>query len=133
MHCIHYMHAPFSNKRAHGSVRMSETETKNSRLPAFRVSGDAGRWGRLQVEAGWFSLAVSQKFKKAGVQMMWESLGVYCTQEADGELIIRVIIFNRDWDSPLQIAHIVSRPEDGEDLLAPIGFNLDHVAATGLG
>lgn len=108
-------------------------ETKNPRLPAFRVSGDTGRWGKLQIEAGWFSISIAQKIRQAGEEMMWESLGVYCTQEMDGQLVIRVIIFNKDWDSPLQIARIASRPEDGEELLTPIGFNLDHIAARDLG
>ena len=118
------------------SISMSgQTEGKNLRLPPFRVTGDAGKWGKFQIDAGWFSFSVAQKFRQAGAEpeSMWESLGVYCTQELDGELVIRVIVFNKDWDSPLQIARIASRPEDGEELLTPIGFNLNHVAARDLG
>ena len=122
--------------RALWSMSMSgQPEGKNLRLPPFRVTGDAGKWGKFQIDAGWFSFAVAQKFRQAGAEPegMWESLGVYCTQELDGELVIRVIVFNKDWDSPLQIARIASRPEDGEELLTPIGFNLNHVAARDLG
>jgi hypothetical protein len=104
------------------------TGSKNLKPPPFRINGDAGKWGQLRIEAGWFSFTVAQKIRQAGAETMSESLGVYCGQELDGALVVRVIVFNPDWGAPLQIAKIVSRPDDPEELLTPVGFNLDHVA-----
>jgi len=35
-------------------------------------------------------------------------------EDEDGTLVIRVVVFNPDWDEPLQIANIKSRPQDGD-------------------
>src|SRR5262249_42947585 len=89
-----------------------------------RISGDAGKWGRIFVESKWAFFTAAQKIQRSGAVELHESVGVYCTQEMDGSLVIRVIIFNPDWDEPLQIATIECRLV--EDILAPLGFNLDH-------
>lgn len=99
-----------------------------SRLPEFRVSGDAGKWGQIRIDARWFSFTCEQRIRRAGVEEMCESVGLYCTQELDGALVLRVVVFNPDWDAPLQIARIESRPDDPKELLVPLGFNLDHIA-----
>jgi hypothetical protein len=39
------------------------------------------------------------------------------------------VVFNPDWDEPLQIACMRSRPGDTTGL-TPLGCNLDHVAAS---
>jgi hypothetical protein len=54
-------------------------------------------------------------------------VGVYAQEEEGGSLVVRVLVFNPDWDEALQIACIRSRPGDVAGLTA-LGCNLDHVA-----
>jgi hypothetical protein len=56
---------------------------------------------------------------------MWDSVGVYAKQNPDGVLIVEVLVFNPEWDEPLRIACIRSRPED-KSSLAPLVCGLDH-------
>ena len=103
----------------------------SGRLSEFRVSGDAGNWGRIFVESKWVLFTAAQRIRRADKVELHESVGVYCSQETDGALVIRVIIFNPDWDEPMQIARIESRPDSEEELLEPLGFNLDHTMLSG--
>ncbi|MGB6875384.1 MAG: hypothetical protein WBD87_05065 [Candidatus Acidiferrales bacterium] len=57
---------------------------------------------------------------------MWDSVAIESTAEQDSTLVLRVIVFNPDWDEPLQIASIRSRPQHLESR-TPLGCNLDHV------
>ena len=57
---------------------------------------------------------------------MWDSVAVESKDEEDGTLVLRVIVFDPDWDEPLQIASIRSRPHD-PDSLSALGRNLNHV------
>jgi hypothetical protein len=43
---------------------------------------------------------------------MWDSVAIESTVQQDGTLVLRVIVFNPDWDEPLQIASIRSRTQD---------------------
>lgn len=58
---------------------------------------------------------------------MWDSVAVEGKEDQDGTLVVRVLVFNPDWDEPLQIASIRSRPRD-PDFLSALGCNLNHVA-----
>jgi hypothetical protein len=58
---------------------------------------------------------------------MWDSVAIESTAQQDGTLVVRIIVFNPDWDEPLQIASIRSRPNE-PDCLTALGCNLDHVA-----
>ncbi|HYL64707.1 MAG TPA: hypothetical protein VE077_19000 [Candidatus Methylomirabilis sp.] len=102
----------------------------SARLPQFSVEVDAGQWGRLQVEAKWLTFTLAQKIRTKEAGQMFDSVGIYCTQEHNDALVIRVVIFHPDWAAPLQIARIESRPETQEELLEPIGINLNHVSLT---
>jgi hypothetical protein len=48
-------------------------------------------------------------------------------EQPDGSLLVRILIFNPDWDEPLQIASIQSRPDDA-DCSTSLGCNLNHVS-----
>jgi len=61
-----------------------------------------------------------------GAEEIWHSVGVYAKEDEDGTLVIRVLVFNPDWDEPLQIASIRSQPQEG-DCNTALGCNLDHV------
>lgn len=93
----------------------------------FRVSCDAAKAGRFLVETDSLWVRVDQRVLRRGTQEMWDSIAVEGKKEEDGTLVVRVLVFNPDWDEPLQIACIRSRPHDPE-CLTPLGCNLDHVA-----
>jgi hypothetical protein len=92
----------------------------------FEVHCKAGDVGQSCAGTA-LSVRVSQRVRRGGIEEMWDSVSVYAQEEEDGSLVVRVLIFNPDWDEPLQIACIRSRPGDAAGL-TPLGCNLDHVA-----
>ena len=94
---------------------------------AFRVSCDAGKVGHFQADTDSLWVRVGQRVRRRGTEEMWDSVGIESTAQQDGTLVLRIIVFNPDWDEPLQIASIRSRPHDPESLTT-LGCNLDHVA-----
>jgi hypothetical protein len=96
------------------------------RAASFRVSCDAAHTGHFQAETDSLWVRVGQRIRRRGTEEMWDSVAIESTAEQDGTLVLRVIIFNPDWDEPLQIACIRSHPQDLESL-TPLGCNLDHV------
>jgi len=104
-------------------------KTQSSLAPRsfnFRVNCDAGKAGRFQAEADSVRVRVGQRVRRRGAEEMWDSVGIESTAQPDGTLVLRIIVFNPDWDEPMQIASIRSRPHDLESL-TPLGCNLDHV------
>lgn len=99
--------------------------SENQRV--FDVRVEEGREDSGSAGAASISVRVSQRIRKSQSTRMWNSVTVYGSQEQDGTLMLRVLVFNPDWDSPLQIACIRSRPED-QECLTPLGCNLDHIA-----
>lgn len=93
----------------------------------FRVSCDAGKVGQFQADTDSLWVRVAQRIRRRGIEEMWDSVAIESTAERDGTLVLRVIVFNPDWDEPLQIASIRSRPNE-PDCLTALGCNLDHVA-----
>jgi hypothetical protein len=73
------------------------------------------------------SVWIGQHIRRQGAEEMWDSVVLHCRAEADGTLVVRVLVFNPDWDDALQIASLRSRPGDLASL-TPLGCNLDHVA-----
>ena len=107
---------------------MEKTQTSLAPYFAnFHVSCDAGNVGKFQADTDSVWVRVSQRVRRRGVAEMWDSVAVEGTVQQDGTLVLRVIVFNPDWDEPLQIASLRSRPQDLESL-TPLGCNLDHVA-----
>lgn len=92
----------------------------------FEVQCSAGDAGELCVGTDSVSVQVGQRLRMDGAEEIWHSIGVYANEEEDGTLVIRVLVFNPDWDEPLQIASISSRPRD-EGCYTALGCNLDHV------
>ncbi len=103
---------------------MDVLSVKDSRK--FEVECIAGEAGGLCVGSESVSVKVGQRVRMDGAEEIWHSVGVYAKTEEDGTLVIRVLVFNPDWDEPLQIASIRSRPHDG-DCNTALGCNLDHV------
>ena len=103
---------------------MDVLSVKDSRK--FEVHCNAGDAGELRVGTDSISIQVGQRLRMDGAQRVWHSVGVYAKEDEDGTLVIRVLVFNPDWDEALQIASIRSRPQDG-DCNTALGCNLDHV------
>jgi hypothetical protein len=92
----------------------------------FDVHCNAGAAGELRVGAESLSVKIGQRVRMDDAEGMWHSVWVYAEQDENGSLVIRVLVSNPDWDEPLQIACITSRPGDG-DCQTALGCNLDHV------
>ena len=92
----------------------------------FNVSLEAGKLGSCEMNPDVLSVRVAQHVLRANVPEMWNSVSVFCEQEPGGALVIRVLVFNPDWDGALQIAEIRSWPQDRSNLTA-LGCNLNHV------
>ena len=92
----------------------------------FRVGCDTGAAGQFRADTDSVLVTVSQRIRHLGTQGMWDSVVVEGKAEQDGTLVVRVLVFNPDWDERLQIACIRSRPDDPDSLTA-LGTNLDHL------
>ena len=92
----------------------------------FHVSLQAGKAGSCEMNPNVLSVRLAQHVLRSNVQEMWNSVSIFCEKEADGALVVRVMVFNPDWDGALQIAELRSWPRDGASL-TPLGCNLDHV------
>src|SRR5258708_39585153 len=92
----------------------------------FEVECRASDTGGLCVGADSVSVKVGQRVRIDGVEEIWHSVAVYGREDEDGSLVIRVLVFHPDWEEPLQIANIKSRPADG-DCETVLRYNLDHV------
>lgn len=69
---------------------------------SFHVSCDAGSAGKFQAETDSVWVRVGQRVMRRGAREMWDSVAVESTAQRGGTLVVRVIIFNPDWDEPLQ-------------------------------
>src|SRR5215469_18160235 len=92
----------------------------------FEVRCRAFENGALHVGADSLSIHIGQRVRRDGAEQMWHSVSVYADETEDGNLAIRVLVSNPDWDEPLQVASIVSRPHDYGCRTA-LGCNLDHI------
>jgi hypothetical protein len=104
---------------------MEKTQTSLApHFTGFHLSCDAGSAGRFEVETYSVWVRVGQRARRRAAEEMWDSVAIEGTAEQDGTLVLRVIVFNPDWDEPLQIASIHSRRQDLESLTL-LG-SLDH-------
>lgn len=94
----------------------------------FQVACIAGDGNRSPIRANRLSVRIGQRVRLDGIEQMWDSIHIYAESQSDGTLVVRVLVFNPDWDEALQIARIRSRPDDAASLTA-LGCNLDHGAA----
>jgi hypothetical protein len=92
----------------------------------FHVSLEAGAVGSFEISPDVLSVRVAQQVLRGGIAEMWNSLSIFGEKEPSGAIVIRVMIFNPDWDGPVQIAALRSWPNDPSSLTV-LGCNLDHV------
>ena len=94
----------------------------------FQVRCDADTSGRFCVGTDSLIVHVGQRIFQDGAEDMWDSVSIYTKEHEDGSLVLQVLISNPDWDEPLQIASIRSRPGD-RNSLTPLRCNLNHTPA----
>lgn len=92
-------------------TRTNLTGTNND--AKFQVECHAGDAGGLKVRTNSLSVCIGQRVRRNGSEEMWDSVIVRCDEGADGSLTANVIVCHPDWDEPLQIASIQSRPQNG--------------------
>jgi hypothetical protein len=93
----------------------------------FQVSCKADPIGAFTAGSNSVVVTVGQRIRREDHEEIWDSVSVYAQEDPDGTLVVRVKVFNPDWDEPLQIACIRSRPGKDSMNLTALGCNLDHV------
>jgi hypothetical protein len=106
--------------------RGQQTGTNEHLFAARLASSSAPDLVEIDADLLWFR--IEQRIRRNGTPEMWNSLSVYCEQEASGALLVRVVVFTPDRDGPLQIAAIRSWPNDPANLI-PLACNLDHISS----
>jgi len=92
----------------------------------FEVRCHAGNAGHLEVASESVSVRVGQWIRKEGKQELWGSLLVECKEQDDGSLAIEVVVFHPDWDEPVRIASLQSRPCDPGPTTTALRYDLEH-------
>lgn len=92
----------------------------------FAIAWKALPSNRTGVGLSGFSVSVGQRIRRKNKQGMWKSVAVHCADDPDGGLVVRVSVCDPDWEAPIQIAELRSRPDD-LSCFTPLGCNLDHV------
>jgi hypothetical protein len=95
-------------------------------IERFRVRCEAGDDNRFHATDESLSVTVGQRVLRGGALEMWDCVSIYAKEDQEGNLVVEVLVFNPDWDEPLRIASIRSRPQDVR-CLTPLGCCLDHV------
>jgi hypothetical protein len=92
----------------------------------FEVRCHAGNAGHLEVANESVSVRIGQWVRKEGKQEVWDSLLVECKQQDDGSLAVEVVVFHPDWDEPVRIASLQSRPCGLSPGEAALRCDLEH-------
>lgn len=106
-------------------VRSEVPYARSSSLPMFSARCEVRDTSSSSKNVQNLRLSISQRLRTHNVEQSWDTVIVQCGEESDGTLTVKVIISNPDWDEPLQIANLRSRPSDLNSLTA-LGCNLDH-------
>ena len=96
-----------------------------AKTKAFQIRCEAGPSNHFGVQADSVSVTVAQQVLRDGALEMWESVSIHTKHSPEGDLVVEVLIFNPDWDEPLRIASLRSRPEDSS-YMTPLACGLDH-------
>jgi hypothetical protein len=105
---------------------LGRAETASHQGNPFQLRCEAGDANRFSVKTDSVSVTVSQRVLREGVLEMWDSVSVHAKRDIEGVLVVEVLVFNPDWDEPVRIASISSRPQD-ETCLTALGCCFDRV------
>ena len=114
--------APFIRKVEEPHVEQSAKQPCGK----FEVRCHAGNAGHLEVGSDSVSVHVGQWIRKDGKQELWGSLLVECKEQEDGSLSVEVVVFHPDWEEPVRIASLQSRPCDVGPAKAGLRCDLEH-------
>src|SRR5262249_30013415 len=92
----------------------------------FRINLEGGELATFELSPEVLSVRIAQRVLRGGFHEMWNSLSIFGEVEASGAVVLRVMVFNPDWDGPVQIAALRSWPGDPSSLTV-LGCNLDHI------
>lgn len=79
----------------------------------FAIRCNGGSAGNFCAGSDRLSVTVSQQIVTKGKEEMWDFVAVHSSQQPDGTLNTRVLLCHPDWDEPLEIVNIASRPGKG--------------------
>lgn len=111
----------------HESAERSDTKLNESAASngAVFVARCEPRYPHSSYTSPGLSVLVSQWIRRNRREELWNSVIVRCDEEPDGTMTVRVIVANPDWDQPLQIACLQSRPGDAKSDTSLV-CNLNH-------
>src|SRR5260370_18168975 len=92
----------------------------------FEVRCHAGDAGHLEVASASVSVRIGQRICREGKQELWGSLLVECKEQDDGSLAVEVVVFHPDWDEPVRVASLQSRPCGLSSGEAALRCDLEH-------
>ena len=92
----------------------------------FHVDCEARKGGSLRMATDSLSINAGQQIRRGQDVETWHSVAIYSKQEVGGSLSLRIIIFHPDWEEPLQIASLRSRPQDASGHASSLECDLDH-------
>jgi len=92
----------------------------------FHLECDAREGWCLHATTNSFSIGAGQQIRRRQDVETWNSVSIFSTQEVDGSLSLRIIIFHPDWEEPLQIAHLRSRPQSASSEASGLECDLGH-------
>jgi hypothetical protein len=98
--------APFMRRVGESLVEQSAKQPCGK----FEVRCHAGNAGHLEVASDSVSVRIGQRICREGKQELWGSLLVECKEQGDGSLAVEVVVFHPDWDEPVRVASLQSRP-----------------------
>ena len=98
--------APFMRRVEESLVEQSAKQPCGK----FEVRCHAGNAGILEVASDSVSVRIGQRICREGKQELWGSLLVECKEQGDGSLAVEVVVFHPDWDEPVRVASLQSRP-----------------------
>ena len=104
------------------------TQQQGNLEQPFNVSLQAGKIGSCELNPDVLSVRVAQHMLRNDRPEVWNSVSIYCEAEPGGALVVRVLVFNPDWETGLQIAELRSWPQDRSSL-TPLGCNLNHIGS----
>lgn len=85
----------------------SVLEPRDNRV--FQINCSANPAGVFRAGADSLSVAIGQRIRRFGLEEIWESVIVQCRKDED-ELTVRVLVCHPDWDEPLEVACMRSKP-----------------------
>jgi hypothetical protein len=89
-----------------------EGSTKAAGQACFRVRCEADDENRFAANADSLTVTVGQWIVRRGGVELWDSVSIHAQRRGKGNLEVQVFLFHPDWDEPLEIASIRSRPQD---------------------